>query len=107
MWTKHNIVGRRLWIDTRYCANGCSSATCGTAVSPTHLEQALITVRVHTRGEAVMIFKIKQATSGQWYFNIMSGSNILATSETYVDKSGAKRTAQVIIDKAASGTISE
>lgn len=54
-----------------------------------------------------MVFKILQAVNGQWFFRIMSGSNILATSETYVEKSGAKRTAQVIIDKAGTGYITE
>ena len=54
-----------------------------------------------------MVFKILQATNGQWFFRIMSGSNILAHSETYVSKVSARNTAQLIINNAGSGRIQE
>jgi uncharacterized protein YegP (UPF0339 family) len=55
----------------------------------------------------VLVFKILPAVNSQWYFRVMSGSNILATSETYVHKSAARSTAQLIINNAGSGRIDE
>ncbi|WP_188317089.1 YegP family protein [Solihabitans fulvus] len=63
---------------------------------------------MHTEGKGVaVVFKILPATNGQWYFRIMSGSNILATSETYVSKASARNTAQLIINNAGTGRIEE
>jgi uncharacterized protein YegP (UPF0339 family) len=54
-----------------------------------------------------MVFEIRQAANWQWYFRIMSGSNVLATSETYREKADCRSTAQLIISRAGTGRIVE
>ena len=52
-----------------------------------------------------MVFEIRQATNWQWYFRIMSGSNVLATSETYLHEADCRNSAQLIINHAGAGRI--
>ncbi|WP_176935811.1 YegP family protein [Actinokineospora alba] len=55
-----------------------------------------------------MTFRILKATSGQWFFRIVSSNgNVLAHSETYINKSDARTSAQTIINQAGGGKIVE
>lgn len=55
-----------------------------------------------------MTFPILPSTNGQWYFKIVSSNgSTLAHSETYWNKSDARRAAQTIIDQAGHGRIVE
>ncbi|WP_410655249.1 YegP family protein [Amycolatopsis sp. lyj-112] len=53
--------------------------------------------------------KFKIIASGyQWYFNIIAtNGNVLATSERYHNKSDAVHAAQLIINQASGGTITQ
>lgn len=53
-----------------------------------------------------MTFRIYRATNGQYYFTITGGNNEkMATSETYVSKSSAQHTINVIKGNAASAQV--